>query len=70
MTGKSGEDTIIEVPVGTQIYDLKNNTLVCDLLVPDEKIVVFRMRMLRRDVGVGPAAAGEGVGLVVEQSEH
>lgn len=31
MTGKSGEDTIIKVPVGTLIIDTDKNKMICDL---------------------------------------
>jgi len=39
-TGKSGEDLIIQVPVGTAIYDKVTNELISDLVKPGEKILV------------------------------
>lgn len=39
-TGKSGEDTIIEVPVGTLIYDAKRGHLLRDLDTPGATLVV------------------------------
>ncbi len=38
--GKSGEDYIIKVPVGTVIYDENDNTLIKDLLEEGESIIV------------------------------
>jgi len=42
MTGASGKDTIIEVPLGTQIYNLKTNELIADLTEKDEKRVILK----------------------------
>jgi len=39
-TGKSGKDLILKVPVGTQIFEEDNNTLVDDLNKSDQKIIV------------------------------
>ncbi len=39
-TGASGEDLILKVPVGTQIYEEDNNTLIYDLTKNKEKFVV------------------------------
>ena len=39
-TGKSGEDLIIKVPIGTQIFEEDNNTLIEDLKKSDQKIVI------------------------------
>jgi len=39
-TGKSGKDLILKVPVGTQIFEEDNNTLIKDLTKTDQKIVV------------------------------
>ena len=39
-TGKSGKDLILKVPVGTQIYEEDNNTLIYDLTKNKEKFVV------------------------------
>ncbi len=42
MYGKSGEDIIITVPVGTSIYDDADDRLVGDLTEPDERLCVAR----------------------------
>ncbi len=42
MTGKSGEDTIINVPLGTQIINNKTNELICDLTIADEPVEVLK----------------------------
>jgi len=39
-TGGSGEDLILKVPVGTQIYEEDNNTLIYDLTQNNEKFIV------------------------------
>ena len=39
-TGKSGKDLILKVPVGTQIYEEDNNTLIEDLTKSDQKITI------------------------------
>ena len=39
-TGKSGKDLIIKVPVGTQIFEEDNNTLIDDLTISNQKIIV------------------------------
>ena len=39
-TGGSGKDLILKVPVGTQIYEDDNNTLIYDLTKNKEKFVV------------------------------
>ena len=41
-TGKSGKDLILEVPVGTQIFEEDNNTLIDDLTKHRQKIVIAR----------------------------
>ena len=38
--GKAGKDLILKVPVGTQIYEEDNNTLIEDLKKIDQKIVI------------------------------
>ncbi len=38
-TGKSGKDLILKVPVGTQIFEEDNNTLIEDLIKSEQKIV-------------------------------
>jgi GTP-binding protein len=39
-TGKSGNDLILKVPIGTQIFEEDNNTLIEDLKTIGQKIVV------------------------------
>ncbi len=39
-TGRSGKDLILKVPVGTQLYEEDNNTLIYDLTENKEKFVV------------------------------
>ena len=39
-TGKNGKDLILKVPVGTQIFEEDNNTLIEDLKNPGDKIIV------------------------------
>jgi GTP-binding protein len=39
-TGKSGKDLILKVPVGTQIFEEDNNTLIEDLTKCDQKIII------------------------------
>jgi GTPase len=39
-TGKSGDDLILKVPVGTQIFEEDNNTLIEDLTKSEQKIVL------------------------------
>ena len=39
-TGKSGKDLILKVPVGTQIFEEDNNTLIEDLKNSEQKIVI------------------------------
>ena len=39
-TGKSGEDMIIKVPVGTQIFDEEGDTIFVDLTQPDEEYLI------------------------------
>lgn len=41
-TGKSGKDLVIEVPVGTLIYNDKTNDLIYDLKEPYQKVVVAK----------------------------
>jgi GTP-binding protein len=40
MHGKDGEDRIIEVPVGTQIYDKTTGELIADLSKPGQEVIV------------------------------
>jgi len=39
-TGRSGKDLILKVPVGTQIYEEDNNTLIDDLKKSGQKIIL------------------------------
>jgi len=39
-TGKNGKDLILKVPIGTQIFEEDNNTLVEDITKPEQKIIV------------------------------
>jgi len=39
-TGKSGKDLILKVPVGTQIFEEDNNTLIEDLTKPGQSIIL------------------------------
>jgi len=39
-TGKSGKDLVLKVPVGTQIFEQDNNTLIEDLTKSDQKIIL------------------------------
>jgi len=39
-TGKSGRDLILKVPVGTQVFEEDNNTLIEDLVKSEQKIVI------------------------------
>jgi len=41
-TGRSGKDLILKVPVGTQIYEEDNNTLIEDIKKVGQKIVIAR----------------------------
>jgi len=39
-TGKAGTDLVLKVPIGTQIYEEDNNTLIEDLKTTGQKIVI------------------------------
>ena len=39
-TGKSGKDLILKVPVGTQIFEEDNNTLIEDLTKSEQKVTI------------------------------
>ncbi len=41
-TGKNGKDLILKVPIGTQIFEEDNNTLIEDLANPEQKLTVAR----------------------------
>lgn len=40
--GRNGKDTIIEVPVGTMIYDADTDELIADLTYPEQYVVIAR----------------------------
>ncbi len=42
MYGRKGDDAVIEVPVGTQVYDADTGDLVCDLSAPGRTIVIAK----------------------------
>lgn len=42
MTGRNGEDAIIEVPVGTLIYDVETGELLADITESDQRVVVAK----------------------------
>ncbi|MBP5342637.1 GTPase ObgE [bacterium] len=42
MTGKSGEDMIINVPIGTQIFNNKTGDLIADLIEKDEPRIILK----------------------------
>jgi len=39
-TGKNGKDLILKVPIGTQVLEEDNNTLIEDLTTPEQKIII------------------------------
>ena len=39
-TRKNGKDLVLKVPVGTQVFEDDNNTLIEDLLKPEQKIII------------------------------
>ena len=41
-SGKSGKDLILKVPIGTQVFEDDNNTLIEDLKKPGQKITVAK----------------------------
>ena len=41
-TGKNGKDLILKVPVGTQIFEDDNNTLIEDLTKSEQKITIAK----------------------------
>src|SRR5579862_5899362 len=42
MTGANGEDAILRVPVGTQIYEEDGETLICDLDAPGARAMLLK----------------------------
>ena len=41
-TGKNGNDLILKVPIGTQVFEEDNNTLIEDLKLVKQKIIIAR----------------------------
>ena len=41
-TGRNGKDLILKVPIGTQIFEEDNNTLIEDLKKIDEKVIIAK----------------------------
>ncbi len=41
-TGKSGEDIVLKVPVGTEILDEDQETLIADLVTPGQRVLLAR----------------------------
>ena len=41
-TGRSGDNLILKVPIGTQIFEEDNNTLIEDLNKPGQKIIIAK----------------------------
>ena len=41
-TGRNGKDLILQVPIGTQIFEEDNNTLIEDLKKIDEKVIIAK----------------------------
>ena len=39
-TGKNGKDLILKVPLGTQIFEEDNNTLIDDLAISEQKLII------------------------------
>ena len=39
-TGKNGKDLILKAPVGTQIFEEDNNTLIYDFIKPKQKMIL------------------------------
>ena len=45
-TWKSGNDLILKVPIGTQIFEEDNNTLIEDLTKSEQKIIIANLLLL------------------------
>ena len=41
-TGTGGDDLVIKVPVGTQIFDAESDIMVADMVTPDQRTVLAR----------------------------
>ena len=39
-TGKNGKELILKVPIGTQIFEEDNNTLIDDLTISEQKLII------------------------------
>jgi GTPase len=39
-TGQSGADTILQVPVGTMVYDAQNSETIADLATPGQRVLI------------------------------
>ena len=39
-TGKNGKDLILKIPIGTQIFEEDNNTLIDDLTISEQKLII------------------------------
>jgi GTP-binding protein len=42
MSGANGEDAVISVPIGTQVFEEDNETLICDLESPGARYLLLR----------------------------
>ncbi len=42
MTGRNGEDLVLKLPVGTQVYDTDTDALIADLMAEGEAFVIAR----------------------------
>lgn len=42
MTGAGGDDIILKVPVGTQVFDVDNDFMIADLAAPGERLVIAK----------------------------
>ena len=41
-TGKNGKDLILKIPIGTQIFEEDNNTLIEDLNKSEQKLIIAK----------------------------
>src|SRR5271165_5665602 len=42
MSGANGDDALLRVPVGTQIYEEDGETLICDLAKPGARVLLLK----------------------------